>query len=144
MTALRITAKYGASISDKWPTSTSKIWGTQKGDDGQGTSPYQSGISTMPLNGAAFYYVSQNGYYTMNLNYYLEGLDGTYSLHHTDSFKFDDYRWKTTKEDHYDIEGFTYTNNVKDGIIALKRERGVVWIDFSLAIPANSAYDFYG
>ena len=38
MTALTITAKYGASISDQWPTSISKIWGTKKGNDGQGDS----------------------------------------------------------------------------------------------------------
>ena len=115
MENLRISAKYGANISDRWPTSTSKIWGTKKGKNGQGEGPYQSGISTMPLNGAVFYYVSQDGYYTMNLNYYLEGLDGTYYLHHTDSFKSDDNGWKTTAEDHYDIEGFAYTNNVEDG-----------------------------
>ena len=115
MENLRISAKYGANISDRWPTSTSKIWGTQKGDNGQGEGPYQSGISTMPLNGAAFYYVNRDGKYTMNLNYYLEGLDGTYYLHHTDSFKSDDNGWKTTAEDHYDIEGFAYTNNVEDG-----------------------------
>jgi len=75
MTKLRITAKYGANISEEWPKSTSKIWGTTKGDDGNGAAPYQSGISTMPLYGDEFYYVSQSGIYTMNLNYYLEGLD---------------------------------------------------------------------
>lgn len=115
MTGLRITAKYGADIADKWPSATSKIWGTKKGEYGQGASPYQSGIATMPLDGGAFYYVSQNGEYTMNLNYYVEGLDGKYTLDHTDSFKSDSNRWSTTKEDHYDIPGFTYTNNVKDG-----------------------------
>lgn len=112
---LSISAKYGANISDLWPTSTSKIWGTQQGDDGQGKGPYQSGISTMPLNGDAFYYVSRDGKYTMNMHYYLEGLDGTYNLHHTDSFRTDNSKFYTTAEDHYDIEGFTYTNNVKDG-----------------------------
>lgn len=115
LTELRITAKYGADIADKWPSATSKIWGTKKGEDGQGDAPYQSGIATMPLDGGAFYYVSQNGKYTMNLNYYVEGLDGKYTLDHTDSFKSDNNRWSTTKEDHYDIPGFTYTDNVKDG-----------------------------
>ncbi|MCI5759361.1 MAG: InlB B-repeat-containing protein, partial [Eubacterium sp.] len=115
MESLRISAKYGANISDRWPTSTSKIWGTQQGKNGQGAQPYQSGISTMPLDGASFYYVEQSGRFTMNLHYYLKGLDGKYSLHHTDSFKSNNNGWSTTKEDHYDIEGFTYTNNVKDG-----------------------------
>lgn len=115
MTGLRITAKYGSDIADKWPSATSKIWGTKKGEDGQGDGPYQSGISTMPLDGGAFYYVRQNGKYTMNLNYYVEGLDGKYTLDHTDSFKTDNTEWSTTAEDHYDIPGFTYTDNVKDG-----------------------------
>ncbi|WP_417027591.1 MBG domain-containing protein [Baileyella intestinalis] len=115
MTGLRITAKYGADIADKWPSATSKIWGTKKGEYGQGASPYQSGIATMPLDGGAFYYVSQNGKNTMNLNYYVEGLDGKYTLDHTDSFKTDNTEWSTTAEDHYDIPGFTYTDNVKDG-----------------------------
>ncbi len=115
ITGLSISAKYGTNISDRWPTNTSKIWGTNRGDNGQGAQPYQSGISTMPLGGASFYYVEQSGSFTMNLHYYLEGLDGRYYLHHTDSFKSDNYVWSTTKEDHYDIEGFTYTNNVEDG-----------------------------
>ena len=124
MTGLRITAKYGANISSQWPSATSKIWGTTKGRNG-GSAPYQSGIDTMPLNGASFYYVNQNGKYTMNLYYYtqvLEGESGTatyngkqYALHHTDSFKSDNTRWSTTKEDHYAITGFTYTNNLPDG-----------------------------
>ena len=130
MTALRITAKYGASISDKWPTSTSKIWGTKSGNNGQGAQPYQSGISTMPLDGAKFYYVSQTGSYTMNLHYYLEGLDGKYSLHHTDSFKSNNNIWSTTAEDHYDIEGFTYTNNVEDGANFEKESRNVYKVSF--------------
>lgn len=67
----------------------------------------------------------KNGKYTMNLYYYtqvLEGESGTatyngkqYALHHTDSFKSDNTRWCTTKEDHYAITGFTYTNNLPDG-----------------------------
>ena len=130
MTGLSISAKYGANISDRWPTNTSKIWGTKQGNNGQGTAPYQSGISTMPLGGASFYYVEQSGRYTMNLHYYLEGLDGRYSLHHTDSFKSDNNEWSTTKEDHYDIEGFTYTNNVKDGSSFERVYRNVYKVSF--------------
>ena len=112
---LQITAKYGANISDQWPTSTSKIWGTSRGRT-NGEEPYQSGISTMPLDGAKFYFVDQSGYYTINLNYYLENIAGNrYELHHTDSFKSDNNQWSTTKEDHYEIEGFTYNDNVPDG-----------------------------
>ncbi len=115
MTNLRITAKYGANISDQWPTGTSKIWGTKKGN-GNGAQPYQSGISTMPLNGANFYYVDRSGRYTLNLHYNLQNIDGKgYKLDHTDSFNSNNNQWHTTQEDHYDIEGFTYEDNVKDG-----------------------------
>ena len=138
LTGLRITAKYGADIADKWPASTSKIWGTKKGDHGQGTNPYQSGIATMPLDGGAFYYVSQNGNYTMNLNYYVEGLDGKYTLDHTDSFKSDNTEWSTTEEDHYDIAGFTYTNNVEDGSKFDKVTRYTYKVDFKYS---RNTYD---
>jgi uncharacterized repeat protein (TIGR02543 family) len=127
---LQITAKYGANISDQWPTSISKIWGTTEGKNGQGAAPYQSGISTMPLYGDKFYYVGQSGKNTMNLNYYLEGLDGKYYLDHTDSFKSDNDGWSTTKEDHYDIEGFTYTGNVKDGTRFKQIEKNVYGVSF--------------
>jgi uncharacterized repeat protein (TIGR02543 family) len=120
LTDLTITAKYGANISDKWPKSTAQNWlVTPNG------STYQSGISTMPLNGAKFYYKKQAGNKVMNLYYYTEVLAGTqgtstydgksYVLHHTDSFNTDNSDWTTTKEDHYDIAGFTYTGNTPDG-----------------------------
>lgn len=79
----------------------------------------------MPSNDEVFYFVDQTGFYTMNLHYYIEVLDGkngtssyegkSYVLDHTDSFKTNDYGWSTTKEDHYSIDGYTYTNNLKDG-----------------------------
>ena len=115
MSNLRITAKYGANISDQWPTKISKIWGTTT-DGGSGDQHYQSGISTMPLNGAKFYYVEQSGRYTLNLHYNLQNIDEKgYKLDHTDSFRSDNNQWSTTKEDHYEIEGFTYNDNVPDG-----------------------------
>lgn len=50
-TSLRITAKYGANISKKWPTyNGSNTWSTSDGG-----STYQVNINTMPLNGATFY-----------------------------------------------------------------------------------------
>ena len=50
-TALRITAKYGANISAKWPTyNGSNAWATSDGGN-----TYQVNIDTMPLGGAKFY-----------------------------------------------------------------------------------------
>ena len=115
LTNIRISAKYGANIKDEWPSDVSLIWGTTKSGT-NGGSPYQSGISTMPLDGDSFYYVSQSGQYTMNLHYYVQVLGGdTYELDHTDSFKSSNTGWSTSKEDHYPITGFTYTNNLPDG-----------------------------
>ncbi|WP_166635450.1 InlB B-repeat-containing protein, partial [Aminicella lysinilytica] len=110
LTDLKITAKYGENIKDKWPTSTATNWLVEPNGN-----TYQSGISTMPLGGANFYYVDQNGKYTIKTYYYTETLDGkTYELDHTDSFKSSHTNWHTTKEDHYDIDGFTYTKNIDD------------------------------
>ncbi len=114
ITHLRITAKYGADIKDLWPSKVdsryNSNWRTSYGGD-----TYQSGIEKMPLYGANFYEVTGTGNATMNLNYELEQLDGSYKLDHTDLFKTNTpTTWATTAEDHYDIEGFTYTNNVRD------------------------------
>ena len=50
-TEYRITAKYGANISKKWPGGN---WATSPGG-----STFQANIDTMPLNGAKFYETSQ-------------------------------------------------------------------------------------
>lgn len=90
-TSLRITAKYGANISDKWPgggwyVSPLSMW----------SSTAQSNIDTMPLNGKNFY-GQQSGYQTYNAYYYTEVLPGqtgdttvgsrTYKLDHTDTIQ---------------------------------------------------------
>jgi uncharacterized repeat protein (TIGR02543 family) len=123
-TSLTITAKYGADIASSWPTKTSKMWGTSYDKD-KATAPFQSGIDTMPLKGDEFYYVRSSGKYTMNLYYYVQVLNGetgtetyegnSYKLDHTDSFKtYNPDDWITSSEDHYNIKGFTYTNNLPD------------------------------
>ena len=137
MPDLRIIAKYGANIADNWPSKKANTadnwpsnWGTKKGKEG-GEMPCQSGISTMPLNGDEFYYFTQKGKATVSLMYYVEDLNGRYILDHTDSYKTpNSWRWWTTAEDHYDIEGFTYTNNVKDGTDFNKVSKNALEISF--------------
>lgn len=132
--ALTITAKYGADISKKWPSMRTDVkdpggntytsnWWTGK-SEGK-TNIYQSGISTMPLDGASFYLIDGGTYYTIKTYYYVETLSGVfgtttyknkqYKLDHTDTFSSDIKSWSTSKEDHYDIKGFTYANNLADG-----------------------------
>ena len=117
-TNLRITAKYGANISDKWPTyNGSSTWNTKDNRDG---GPYQANINTMPLNGAKFYGpLNKDG--KNPAYYYTEVISGTsnhkeqsryYILDHTDYWPS---RYTVTKEDRYDIAGFTFDHGTSIG-----------------------------
>ena len=115
-TSLRITAKYGAAIGDKWPTyDGSSTWATQS----NGSGPYQVNIDTMPLNGATFY-GPKTGYGSETAYYYVEVLPGesgtttvggkSYKLHHSDTSPGTGYT--VTAEDQYPITGFTFNSGV--------------------------------
>ena len=113
---LRITAKYGAAIGDKWPTyDGSSTWATQS----DGSGPYQVNIDTMPLNGATFY-GPKTGSGSESAHYYVEVLPGesgtttvggkSYKLHHSDTSPGTGYT--VTSEDQYPITGFTFNSGV--------------------------------
>lgn len=114
---LRITAKYGANISDKWPTyNGSSTWATTDGG-----STYQVNIDTMPLDGAKFY-GPKTGKGSETAHYYVEVLPGesgttyhgtTYKLDHSDTSPGTGYT--VTQEDKYDLTGFTYKEGTKNG-----------------------------
>lgn len=116
-TALRITAKYGASIGDKWPTyNGSNTWATSDGG-----STYQVNIDTMPLGGASFY-GPKTGRGSETAYYYVEVLPGeagtvyngvTYKEHHHDTSPGTGS--SVSKEDKYDITGFTYKEGTRNG-----------------------------
>lgn len=93
-TQYRITAKYGANISKKWPGGN---WATSPGG-----STYQANIDTMPLGGDEFFKINQQG--NAKAQYYLEDLNGNFVLDHTDLGPDDTY---VTNEDRYPITGFT-------------------------------------
>ena len=109
-TALQITAKYGAKISDKWPTyNGSSSWATSDGG-----STYQCNIDTMPLNGAKFY-GPHTGSGSETAYYYVETLPGesgtvyngvTYKEDHHDTSPGTGY--KISEEDKYAITGFKF------------------------------------
>lgn len=103
-TSLRITAKYGANISDKWPTyNGSSTWST---NDNENKGPYQVNIQTMPLGGANFY-GPKTGSGSETAYYYVESLTGgKYELHHSDTTPGTGY--SVTDEDRYPITGFTF------------------------------------
>lgn len=93
-TSLRITAKYGANISDKWPGGVWKI--------SANSSTFQANIDVMPLDGDEFYATEQG---SAKAYYYLQDMNGNYVLDHTDTGA----GWNSTvtKEDRYPITGFT-------------------------------------
>ena len=116
-TSLRITAKYGANISDKWPTyNGSSTWST---NDNENKGPYQVNIQTMPLGGANFY-GPKTGRGSETAYYYVESLTGgKYELHHSDTTPGTGY--SVTDEDRYPITGFTFK--------AYTAEQGGNWFD---------------
>ena len=87
---LTISAKYEADIHDQWPGQTAgsdwpSVWNTQPGG-----GSYAMQITTMPLNGASYYYTNLNGNQTIRFNYYVQPVSGSrnqndYILHHTAS-----------------------------------------------------------
>ena len=93
-TQYRITAKYGANISKKWPGGN---WATSPGG-----STYQANIDTMPLGGDQFFKINQQG--NSKAEYYLEDLNGNFVLDHTDLAPDG---LTVTDEDRYPITGFT-------------------------------------
>ena len=93
-TSKRITAKYGENISDKWPGGTWKI--------SANSTTFQANIDVMPLDGDEFYETNQG---SAKAYYYKEDLNGNYVLDHTDTGA--DWNSTVTKEDRYDITGFT-------------------------------------
>ena len=117
-TDIRITAKWGANISDKWPTvKGSSTWAVSRNG-----STYQVFIQIMPVGGAKFY-GPQTGIGSESAYYYVEALPGdtgttdyngtTYKLHHKDTSPGSDY--SVTEEDKYPINGFTYKEGTDNG-----------------------------
>lgn len=117
-TDIRITAKWGANISDKWPTvNGSSTWAVSSNG-----STYQAFIQIMPVGGAKFY-GPKTASGSESAYYYVEALPGdtgttdyngtTYKLHHKDTSP--GYGYSVTEEDKYPINGFTYKEGTGNG-----------------------------
>lgn len=118
---LRITAKWGASILDKWPTySGSSSWYVEN-DYNERNRTWQNSLQIMPVGGEDFY-GPKTGSSDYTAYYYVEALPGatdtvthngvTYVLHHKDvSISSGD----VTDEERYEIEGFTYKEGTANG-----------------------------
>lgn len=114
--SLRITAKYGAFIGDKWPGGG---WYVDTNGD-----TAQSYLSIMPLGGMNFY-GQQTGSHTATATYYVEVLPGEsgtlvggkyYKEHHKDTAKYNKRIFggglTVTDEDRYDIAGYTCNKTI--------------------------------
>lgn len=116
-TDLRITAKWGASILDKWPTyDGSSSWLVE-----DKSNTWQNSIQIMPIGGAKFW-GPKKGNSSYKAYYYVEALPGatdtidhngvTYVLHHTDVSSSSG---NVTDEERYGIEGFKYKEGTSNG-----------------------------
>lgn len=100
---LRITAKYGVDISEKWRQSAGNFRWTTSSSQGYNRE-YFTTMVNMPLNGDEAYYYSQDGD-SYSINYYVEDLNGKNVIKQTvktGSFG------NLTEVDKVDIEGFTF------------------------------------
>ena len=111
---LTITAKYGANISNQWPTvNGSSTWRTKESFGWLESPTYQVNIDTMPLDGANFY-GPKTGHGSETAYYYVESLSGAnYELHHKDTSPGSNS--KVSEEDKYPITGFTYKEGTRNG-----------------------------
>ena len=116
-TDLRITAKWGASILDQWPTyNSSSSWYVSTSGN-----TWQNSIQVMPVGGAKFY-GPKTGDSSYTAYYYVEALPSdtdtithngvTYKLHHTDVSVSSG---NVTDEERYEIKGFTYKEGTANG-----------------------------
>ena len=115
-TDLKITAKWGANILNKWPTyNGSSSWYVSTS-----SNTWQNSIQIMPVGGAKFY-GPKTGSTSITAYYYVEVLPGeegtvyngvTYKLHHTDTSSS---TGNVTSEDKYDIQGYTYKEGTNNG-----------------------------
>ena len=116
-TNLRITAKWGESILDEWPTyNGSSSWYVE----GK-SNTWQNSIQVMPVGGAKFW-GPKTGSGSYKATYYVEALPGdadtfvyngvTYKYHHEDISVSSG---NVTDEEKYEIEGYTYKEGTSNG-----------------------------
>ena len=139
-----ITAKYGATIQNQWPSIIKnypnypyidpdiRVWAV----GGFRTYVYQANLYVMPLNGLECFYTNNIG--QSSADYYLEGLDGEYYKDHTDTGAPSD--GVVTIEDQYEIPGFTYHHYVAKDIVEIMENDGSI---VNLGDAFNGAEFYY-
>ena len=116
---LTIPAKYGADIANQWPSRRTGLsttypvnWAvTTAGASGE----MQANISTMPLDGATYYYIQEGSTYTFKEVFYTQNISGgdVFTRDHTDTIRWNGNLY-TSRADYYDLRGFTPIFGSKD------------------------------
>jgi uncharacterized repeat protein (TIGR02543 family) len=121
ITNLTITAKWGAYIADLWP---SVKYPDDYGASWRAANVYYAALSTMPTAAdTSFWYVDYSGGVIYRIYHYKELLAGLTSEISYGGKYFEEnpivdwwwsggYTWYSTPEDHYDILGLTYMDNI--------------------------------
>lgn len=119
---LTITAKHGANIEMFWPSIRFPQQYTSGWFVSLAGSTIQTCLSVMPVGGKSFWKPDESGRYTVLFNYYIETLPGengaieyqgkSLKLYKTDKWMTYSANGYSTHDDHYDIQGFTYFDNV--------------------------------
>lgn len=115
-TDLKITAKWGAYVGDKWPTKNGSSNWYVNAQGSYGSDPMQARLLLMPVGGDKFY-GPQTGNGSSSGSYYVEKLDSTnsnntanYQLKHTDTVPGTSFT--VTTDDMYAINGFTFNSSL--------------------------------
>ncbi len=105
---LTITGKYGSDIHNLWPSVREGMNYPSNWYVSTSQTTMQSSITTMPLNGANFYYYEDSGRYEFVTNYWTQNVSGgnEFSLYSSNSFKGNTNDYYTTIEEYTSIQGF--------------------------------------
>lgn len=104
-----ITDKWGADIATRFLTVNTTAKGNLWSESTSGDSPWTSYLQIMPQRNVDYYckYTSTNA---QSAEYYIQELDGTYSLEYTVHAYYSGGTLTISKEDFYEMVGFTYSH----------------------------------
>ena len=104
-----ITDKWGADIATRFLEVNTTAKGNLWSESTEGNSPWTSYLQIMPERNVDYYciYTSTNA---QSAEYYVQELDGSYSLEYTVNAYYSGGTLTISKEDFYEMVGFTYSH----------------------------------
>ena len=104
-----ITDKWGADIATRFLDVNTTAKGNLWSESTSGDSPWTSYLQIMPQRNID-YYCKHTSTNAQSAKYYIQELDGTYSLEYTVNAYYSNGTLTISKEDFYEMEGFTYSH----------------------------------